>query len=148
MYDRSVIGKAPFQAAVMVALAFIVVGIWGRSDRPLLGRTLASGEMDSLFGDGSDPCVYSITCETAIKDGASNCAYCDFGFSLKICCNLGTETTCDYSGIEECKDKDRYIGAVHGSYGTCGKCTSTSYAKSGTCTSIKEADGKDCPSTE
>lgn len=145
MYDRSEIGKALFRAAVMVAVAFIVVGVWGRSGQPLQGRTLADGEMDSLFGDGSDPCVYSINCDTPIKDGASNCAYCSWSTELKICCNLGTETKCDYSGPDRCKDKDKYTGPVHGSYGTCDKCTSTSYAKSGTCTSIKDAEGGACP---
>jgi hypothetical protein len=109
------------------------------------GRALTPAEMAAAFGDGgTDPCVSSKTCNYAVENGVNGCAYCDSNAARDLCCNIGTNTNCAYTGGVVCDGKDLYFGLASGPAGTCGSCTALSYQKNGKCTGIKDAQGKKC----
>lgn len=108
------------------------------------GRVLSDTELNQAFGDGTDPCKKSYSCLIGFTSGSSNCSYCNCSTSRWVCCNMGSGTTCAYTGSGACVGAPNMVGPLFGAAGSCSTCTASAYVQNGTCTGVLDAVGDNC----
>jgi hypothetical protein len=132
-----------FHVSMVIVLAGSLFGTGVRElcDSPSDSRALTGEQMTATFGDGTDPCKKSYSCRTAFKSGGSDCGFCGSNPSRTVCCNIGSETACEYQiyGGAACFSGTTFwVGALNAS-GPCETCSALSYRPSGNCDGIRNA---------
>jgi hypothetical protein len=146
VFDNSC-GRSSLLPCIAVAAALAALALLQDvSASNALGRCLNLAEMEATFGDGTDLCKKEFTCEQGFKTGESDCEWCSLEPAARlVCCPIGTETTCDYTGNLVCTNFARFVGPKNASYGSCLTCGSASPTQDGFCIGLRDAEGNDCP---
>jgi hypothetical protein len=123
-------GKYALGIAALGLVFCIALAAAHSKSRAINARPLGATEMSAIVGDGTF-CRWEATCDTAFKEGASDCSRCSSSNGRAVCCP-NSYYDCFYDGGPACSGEIKYKAAMSGSSGTCLTCTG-SLQPMGTC---------------